>query len=62
MYVIADKSGKGYVTKPGSKHSFARSLQRARKFATREVAYCNSCIESEIVVDLDYLLDNHKGE
>lgn len=51
MYVIKRTSaGGGYVARPGSRHSYTRSIDRARLFRTRDEANDNRCVTNEIVV------------
>jgi hypothetical protein len=57
MYVIkrTDQGG-GYVARPGSKHSYTRTLESARKFNTRTEADSDRCKGNEIVINVDHLL------
>lgn len=43
MWVIRNKSNGLYVALSGSKTSFTRFLEHARKFATREAAEADCC-------------------
>ncbi len=45
--------GGGYVNQPGSKKSYTRSKDRARRFATREEAERHRCPGNEVVVPAD---------
>ena len=49
--------GGGYVSKPGMKSSYTRSAANARKFNTREAAESDRCVDNEIIVDLNPILD-----
>lgn len=42
MYVIKNSNG-AYVNQPGSGSSFTRSLEKARKFATKKEAQADCC-------------------
>ncbi len=52
VYVIQRTDGK-YVAPPGREHSYTSKLQHARKFASREAAERDLCIENERVVSLE---------
>jgi hypothetical protein len=45
--------GGGYVARPGGEHSYTKKLEEALVFPTREAAQGNSCVENEVVIDLD---------
>lgn len=49
--------GGGYVSKPGSAKSYTRDARNMRKYPTREAADADRCVENEIVVDFEQLLD-----
>lgn len=54
MYVIRrTDQGRGYVARPGSRHSYTRSLSKARFFPTREEADGNRCSNNEVVVSVE---------
>ena len=58
MYLIRRKDqGGGYVAKPGHSSSYVRNLKYARKFTTIEEAERELCVENEVVVDLERVLD-----
>lgn len=54
MFVIrrTDQGG-GYVSKPGSSHSYTKQVTRIRKFSTREEADAERCPENEVVEDFN---------
>ena len=59
MYVIKSiGQGGGLVAKPGSKKSYVHTIQLAQKYATREAAESNRCVDNEVVVLADYYLDS----
>jgi hypothetical protein len=45
----------GYVTRPGSAHSYTSKLQEARVYATKATARAECC-ENEIVLSLESAL------
>ena len=49
--------GGGYLAKPGSKHSYTKSLAIARKFDSFEAAEAECCPENETPLPLEALLD-----
>ncbi len=49
--------GGGYVSKPGSKKSYTHNLTKARKFPNIEEADGHRCIDNEIILRVDCLLD-----
>ena len=53
-YIIkrTDQGG-GWVTNPGSKSSYTRSLQKARVYPTREEADADRCPENEVVESVE---------
>lgn len=54
MYVIKrTDQGRGYVTPPGSAHSYTRDLREARTFTTKEAANRERCEGNEISVPLE---------
>ena len=52
MYVIkrTDQGG-GYVNLPGSKSSYTKSIERARKYDSRQAAEEDLCPGNEVVVE-----------
>ena len=56
MYVIQRTTDGAYVNQPGSRASYTRSLERARKFATREAAEADRCPGNEQIVPVSDLL------
>lgn len=56
-YVIkrTDQGG-GYVAPAGSPKSYTHSIEKARKFATREQAEADRCEGNEVVLDLGEVL------
>ena len=58
MYLLKRTSkGGGYVSKPGHKSSYVKNLKYARKFQTIEEADHHRCVENEVIIDLERLLD-----
>lgn len=53
MYIIerTDQGG-GYVAQPGSRGSYTRNIEKARKYPTREAAEADRCEGNEVVIDL----------
>lgn len=53
LYLVkrTDQGG-GYLTPPGSQHSYSQSLRQARTFLTREAAEAECC-ENERAVALE---------
>ncbi len=53
MFILkrTDQGG-GYVAPPGSLKSYVRNPVKARRFATREEADRNRCVENETIVAL----------
>lgn len=47
-YLIERAPGE-YVARPGSKHSYTRSVRQAEKFASREIAASNACDNERVV-------------
>ena len=56
MYVIQRTTDGAYVNQPGSRSSYTRSLDKARKFATREAAEADHCPGNERIVQVSDLL------
>ncbi len=58
MFVLkrTDQGG-GYVSKDGHKFSYTPILQNAKKFKSIENANKERCIENEIILDLERILD-----
>ena len=58
MYVIKriDQGG-GYVAIPGSKNSYTKNLRNLRKFNTIEEAERELCVENEIIVSVESLMN-----
>jgi hypothetical protein len=56
MYVIKNTEHGGYVNQPGSRSSYTRSLEQARKFDTKDQAEGERCPENEVVIDVNDLL------
>lgn len=48
--------GGGYLTRPGSEHSYSKSLRAARRFPTYEAAKA-ACCENERVTTLEKELE-----
>ncbi len=61
MYVLKrmDQGG-GYVSKPGSRSSYTRNVAQAQKYSTREEAEGNRCVENEIIVPLEGILEGYR--
>jgi len=56
MYVIKrNDQGRGYVSCPGSKHSYTKVLTNAQVFTNKEYAEHNCC-GNEYVVSVDDIL------
>lgn len=47
MYII--KKGSLYVANPGSKNSYTNKIEKARRFATKELAEKDKCSNETIV-------------
>jgi hypothetical protein len=56
MYVLKRISDGKYVAKPGRKHSYTTSLECAQLFQTVYDAERSRCIENEIYVSLNEIL------
>jgi len=56
-YILArTDQGGGYVAVSGSKSSYTRDLRRAQRWPTKEAARDASCVENEVPVPLESLL------
>lgn len=55
MYVLQRHKDDRYVAESGTASSYTRSLERARKFPTREAAQAEKC-GNETVIDVNLLL------
>jgi len=57
-YIIKriDQDG-GYIAKPGCKKSYTFNVKHMRKFATREQAQKELCVENEVVVSVAEVMD-----
>lgn len=53
--------GGGYVAREGHPSSYVRNIANARKFPTREAAERDRCVENEVIVDLETILDNYRN-
>lgn len=45
--------GGGYVSRPGSEHSYTNALQKARTYPSREAAERDRCPGNEIILSID---------
>ena len=61
MFVIkrTDQGG-GYVTPPGSLKSYTRSLEKARKFNTKDEAEGHRCPGNEVVIPVSEIRRKRK--
>lgn len=50
-----------YVAEPGRDKSYTHAIKWARKFATREAAEADRCIENEQVVSLEEEINYHQS-
>ena len=56
MYVIMRNDGK-YVARPGSKHSYCKSIERARVYRDKVDAIVDRCPGNETVVPVDSIIN-----
>lgn len=57
MYIIRRTDQGGYVAPPGSKNSYTKSALKARRFDSKEEAERNRCVENEVVINLNDLIN-----
>ena len=57
MYLLKKSGTNLFVSKPGRAKSYTNSIKHAKKFETRKEAISYSCIENELPVEVNSLID-----
>ena len=51
--------GGGYVAPSGSKNSYTRDPLKAKRYDSKKQAIADSCIENEVPVNLNHLINGY---